>query len=137
MDKVPNWQQYFIAIAETVSIRSKDPKTKVGCVLTDLNNHIVGTGYNGMPKLMLETPNLWERPTKYAHVIHAEENAIDHSTNINSAYSMYCTLFPCLKCMNKIIEETNISVIYYKTEYQDSELSMKLAAEYNIKYIKL
>lgn len=124
-------------IAQVVSTRSKDPNTKVGAILVDNKNHIVGTGYNGMSKGTLETDFIWSRPTKYDHVIHAEENAIDHSPNLAIASTMYCTLFPCLKCMNKIIEETNIATIYYKATYLDSEHSMKLATEYNINFIKL
>lgn len=137
MDKIPNWPTYFMSIAEVVSTRSKDPATKVGAVLVDTKNHIVGTGYNGMQKGMLETVGLWQRPTKYQWVIHAEENAINHSTNITAAATLYCTLFPCLKCMNKIIEDTSISLVYYKAEYRDSEHSLKLAKEHNIITAKL
>ena len=45
----PSWDQYFLAIAHLVSIRSHDEQTQVGCVIVNGDNHIVGVGYNGFP----------------------------------------------------------------------------------------
>ena len=39
-----------MSIALVTSLKSKDLNTKVGAVLVDRDNHIVGTGYNGFPK---------------------------------------------------------------------------------------
>lgn len=32
----PSWEEFFMYIAFGVSMRSKDPKTQVGCVIVDL-----------------------------------------------------------------------------------------------------
>ena len=73
--------KYFLKIADLVSTASPDPSTKCGCVLTDNDGRIVGTGYNGFAK---DTDNNWPltRPEKYLYVIHSELNAIMNSNVI-------------------------------------------------------
>ena len=39
--------QYFINIAHEVASRSKDPSTKVGCVIVDEKHRPISFGYNG------------------------------------------------------------------------------------------
>lgn len=39
-----------MATALLMAKRSKDPVTQVGACIVNLDNNIVGTGYNGMPK---------------------------------------------------------------------------------------
>lgn len=70
------WDRHFIRIAREVASISKDPSTKVGVVLVK-NRRIIGTGYNGFPEGIADTPErLNDRPTKYKLMLHAEENAI-------------------------------------------------------------
>lgn len=38
--------EYFINIAREVAKKSKDPSTKVGCVIVDENHRPVSFGYN-------------------------------------------------------------------------------------------
>ena len=45
----PNWNAYFLAIAETVAQRADCTRSKVGAVLVNARNEIRGTGYNGSP----------------------------------------------------------------------------------------
>lgn len=73
--------EYFLRIADLVSTASPDPSTKCGCVLTDNDGRIVGTGYNGFAK---GTENNWplERPSKHLYVSHSETNAIINSNVI-------------------------------------------------------
>lgn len=112
MKEVPNWPTYFMNIAHAVAARSKDPATQVGCVIIDENKHIVGTGYNGMPPGCKETAELWERPTKYEYVIHAEANAIVHATKSLKGCTLYTTLYPCKECAKLIVSAGITSVIY-------------------------
>ena len=35
MSKQEEWDKYFLEIAEAVSIKSKDPSSKMGCVIVD------------------------------------------------------------------------------------------------------
>ena len=113
MRQVPTWDNYFMNIARTVASRSKDPATVVGCVIVGADNHILSTGYNGFTPGTKETPEMWERPTKYQHVIHAEANAITHATvPLHHHYTkMYCTMYPCIDCA-KLIISSRINELY-------------------------
>jgi len=45
-----NWDRYFIEMAMLVAKKSKDPSTKVGCVLVGPENQVISTGFNGFPR---------------------------------------------------------------------------------------
>lgn len=115
MRPVPKWNEYFIDIAETVASRSKDPSTQVGCVIVDDKNHIIGMGYNGFPATMEDRPELWERPTKYDYVVHAEMNALLNCTKSVSKGILFCTLFPCKDCA-KLIAASGIKKVCYRDD---------------------
>ncbi len=71
------WDQRFLRLSEHVASWSKDPSTKVGAILVGENNLIVGLGYNGFPRGVVDSDDrLNDRPTKYKFVVHAEVNAI-------------------------------------------------------------
>ena len=44
----PDWDEYFFAIAQTVSSRSTCYRNKVGAVIVK-DKEIISTGYNGAP----------------------------------------------------------------------------------------
>ena len=48
----PEWDDYFLGIAQVVAQRSHDAQTQHGCVITDANHRIIGVGYNGFPRGM-------------------------------------------------------------------------------------
>jgi dCMP deaminase len=103
----PTWDRYFLDIAETVSTRSKDPRTKVGAVLVK-NRRILGTGYNGFPSgINDDLAERWEIPIKYSFVAHAERNALDRCAADGVATggcTVYITLPPCTECAKSIIQ---------------------------------
>lgn len=71
------WDRRFLELAKHIAQWSKDPSTKVGAVLVDADNHVVGMGYNGFPVGVEDTDErLNDRETKYKMVVHAEVNAI-------------------------------------------------------------
>jgi dCMP deaminase len=139
MRQVPSWDEYFLMIANTVSLRSKDPSRQVGAVIVDQSTRqIVGTGYNGMPAGTTETPDLWQKPTKYQHVIHAEINAIKHTVNIGdfNCLSLYTTTFPCVHCMKEILMYP-IKRIVFNELYKDSQQSITTAVQAGMDLIML
>jgi len=113
-----SWDEYFMGLAVFTSFRSKDPSSKVGAVIVDASNHIVGTGYNGFIAGIDETKFSWERKgdfldTKYPYVVHAEANALINSTKADLAgCSVYVTLAPCNECA-KLIAQKGIKKVYY------------------------
>ena len=75
--KQREWDEYFMKIAETVAEKSKDPSSKMGCVIVDQNKRVVSLGYNGLVQGADESKmTLSERPMKYYFAIHSEMNAL-------------------------------------------------------------
>lgn len=133
----PSWQEMFMNIAEIVSNRSKDPRTKVGAVLVK-DNRILSIGYNGEPKNFNYQFD-WHSKEKYKYVIHAEVNAIINACKNCQDISnseIYLTLSPCSECM-KLLVQFGICKIYYKDEYKDISLTKFIAKESNIELIKI
>jgi len=105
MRKVVDWDTYFMDMAVTAATRSKDPSTQVGAVIINPHKHPVSSGYNGFAPGAEETEEAWERPAKYARVIHAEMNSIAHAAAegvSTRGATMYVTLFPCGHCAKVI-----------------------------------
>lgn len=101
-----NWDDYFMEIAKTTAMKSKDPSTKVGAVIVDTNNRIVSTGYNGFPKNIEDTyERLENRETKLELTIHAEMNAIFYSKQDLRFCRIYVwPMPPCISCALGIIQ---------------------------------
>ena len=126
MDR-PNINEYFIAIAHIVSSRGTCVRRKVGCVLTDKNNFILSTGYNGRPKGMAhcidEPCNGAEsksgKDLDKCEAIHAEANALLQCRNTYEIETCYSTSFPCIHCL-KLLMNTSCKVIIFSEYYIDN-----------------
>jgi dCMP deaminase len=87
--------------------KSKDPSTKVGCVLVDDDNNIVSTGFNGFPRKVMEYEVRMERPQKYDWSCHAEENAVAGAARKGAktlGCVAYVTAAPCHMCTRMLIQ---------------------------------
>lgn len=100
----PNWDEYFLSIAEEVSRRSPDPNTRHGCVLIDSDRRVVSTGYNGpvagLPNEMVPLT----RPEKYDWFIHAEDNAVAFARCDLRGSTAYVTGMPCAACFRRLLQ---------------------------------
>lgn len=110
-----NWDEYFLNICDAVALKSKDPITKIGCVIIGVDKNIISTGYNGFPSGANESESLWERPYKYDRVSHAESNSIalaaKHGSSTRGS-TLYCSAHPCNDCAKLIIQAGIKSVKY-------------------------
>jgi dCMP deaminase len=113
----------FIEIAKIISIKSKDPNTKVGAIIVK-GDKIISTGRNGTVAGCDETYMTYERPLKYQLVIHAEINALLFAKTDVSGMTIYITLSPCCDCLKAILQ-SGIRVIYYSQLYDKYELIHK------------
>ena len=112
-----SWDEYFMSVASLSSLRSKDPRTKVGACIVNKRNHIVGVGYNGFPVGISDQEFPWERDgdfldTKYPYVVHAEQNAILNTHAGAYGCRIYTTNYPCHECAKYIIQAGITEVIY-------------------------
>ena len=120
--RVPiSWDEYFMRVAYLSSHRSKDPSTQVGACIVNKDNHIIGTGYNGMPGLCEDKAMPWDkegRPedTKYPYIVHAEVNAVLNTVFSDlSSCRIYVTHKPCPDCL-KVLLTKKIRIIIYSED---------------------
>lgn len=122
-----SWAEYFMDIANLVSTRSKDPATKVGCVIVSEDRAILSTGYNGIPKRVKDMPERMERPVKYLWTAHAEENAIATAARLGTKLdgsTAYVTHPPCARCARGLIQAGVAKVVFGpgKTNMPDEDM---------------
>ena len=100
------WDRRFLELARTVASWSKDPSTQVGAVLVSPDRALVILGYNGFPRGVEDDPAcLFDRDTKLAMTIHAEENAILVAQRNLQGFTLYVwPIPPCSTCAAKIVQ---------------------------------
>lgn len=120
----PDWDQYFLSIAQTVSTRADCERRKVGAVVVK-DRRIRATGYNGAPA---GEPGCVECPRRNSRVapgssydtgpgtcvaIHAEANALlycDREDLVGA--TLYLTTNPCEGC-SKLIKAAGVSRVVW------------------------
>ncbi len=114
IDKQREWDEYFMKIAETAASKSKDPSSKMGCVIVDANKRVVSLGYNGMLQGADESKmTLSERPMKYYFSIHSEMNALIFAHQDLTGCTVYNRVATCDNCL-KYCLQAGIKRFVYK-----------------------
>ena len=137
-----NWDKRFLKLAKHISEWSKDPSTKVGCVVVGPDRELRSTGFNGLPRGIEDNEQrLNNREIKYPLICHAEENAIMHAARIGISLkgcTAYVTWPPCTRCARSLIQ-AGVSTIVYpenieipKRWMDDFNLSLNMLKEAKI-----
>jgi dCMP deaminase len=96
---------YYMAMAELVASKSKDPRRKVGAVLISPDQRLLSTGYNGFPSGIKDTADrLDNKDLKNAFMVHAELNAILNCPTRPEAWTLVVNRHPCRACALAIIQ---------------------------------
>ena len=115
--------EYFMEITEAVAKRSPCCSRQVGCITIDYNNHILSTGYNGVPsgvehcrqcKRTEQGRNLYS-----CLAVHAEQNALLQCSNVNNIVKIYVTINPCMICA-RLLANTSCHTIVFNDKYNES-----------------
>ncbi|MDP6333041.1 MAG: dCMP deaminase family protein [Candidatus Poseidoniaceae archaeon] len=110
------WDARFVKLAMHIANWSKDPSTKVGCVVVGEDREIRSTGFNGFPRgIKDDEERLLDREQKYPLICHAEENAIMHAARIGVSLkgsTAYVTWPPCSRCARSLIQSGIKEIIY-------------------------
>ena len=135
----PDWDDYFLGLAEMAATRSTCLRRQVGAILVS-GRRVLATGYNGAPKGLphcLDTGCLRDReniPSGQRHercrALHAEQNAILQAAQYGiaiKAATIYCTNQPCTIC-TKLILNLDITRLVLRSSYPD-ELAISLLGE--------
>ena len=113
------WDLRFIGLAQHISTWSKDPSTKVGCVVVGEDREIRSTGFNGFPRgINDDEERLTDREKKYPLICHAEENAIMHAARIGVSLkdsTAYVAWPPCSRCARSLIQAGIREIVYPET----------------------
>ena len=145
MPNRPDWDSYFMEMAQVASKRSTCMRRSVGAVIVK-DKRLLATGYNGTPRGMAHCEEVGCLRTKLnvpsgkmhelCRGIHAEQNAVIqaavHGVSVDGG-TLYCTHQPCVVC-TKILINAGISRIVYANPYPDelAENMMKEATELEI-----
>lgn len=139
----PDWDEYFMRIADVVASRSSCAKRRVAAVVVR-DRRVISTGYNGTPRgtrncnaggcercLSLAEPGTGLNDCVCSH---AEENAIVqaayHGVSLKGA-TLYSTFMPCVMCSKMIINSGIVEVVY-RAQYPLPESAARLFEEANI-----
>jgi dCMP deaminase len=108
------WDFRFIRLAEEVASWSKDPKRKVGCVISH-GKRDVAKGYNGFPHSLSDDLNRLRSPAyKDKVIIHAELNAIVNASKFGVSLenaTAYVTLHPCTRCSSLLVQSGIVKIV--------------------------
>ncbi len=117
--------RYFLVMAKVVALRSTCKSRQVGAVLTDIDNYVLSTGYNG-PAKGLNTCDPCRRMGKSVGeslddcmAVHAEQNALLQCPDVKRIHTLYVTTSPCITCL-KMLFNTPCKVIMFIDEYPQS-----------------
>ena len=110
------WDGRFLELAAHIAGWSKDPSTKVGCIVVGEDREIRSTGFNGFPRgIEDDADRLENREFKYPLICHAEENAIMHAARVGVSLrgcTAYVTWPPCTRCARSLIQAGIVEVVY-------------------------
>lgn len=128
------WDDYFLGIAQAVSLRADCTRRQVGAVAVDRRHRIVSTGYNGAPagkpgclteaacprgqtSLSAVPPgSSYDTGAGSCIAVHAEANALLYAYQDLTGGTMYCTDEPCDGCARLIEGAGILRVVYPKVE---------------------
>lgn len=109
----PSWDDYWLGVAQSVSIRASCPRASVGAVIVR-DNRILATGYNGAPSgepHCIEAGCLME-DGHCQRALHAEVNAVVHATVPLQGARLYLWSDPvygvCRECA-KVLKAAGVS----------------------------
>ncbi len=144
--KRPDWNEYFMGIAELVAGRSTCLSRQVGAVLVK-DKRILATGYNGAPRGIVHCEEVGclrkklKVPSGERHELcrglHAEQNAIIqaalHGVGVAGS-EVYSTVFPCVVCAKMLIN-AGVRRVVYLGDYPD-KLTKRMLEEAKIKVVR-
>lgn len=132
------WDKRYLDLALEVASWSKDPSTKVGCVIIDSFGRPVSFGFNGLPREMGDTDErLNDRTFKYAHTTHGEINAVLAAGRHLNGCTVYITHPPCSMCLCQLKQAFVDKIVCYDggkdfQERWNTDSVLKLADELKI-----
>lgn len=127
----PTWDEYFAAIAQTVSTRSSCTRRQVGAVVVSPDRRVIATGYNGAPAgepdclsgacprgrqdyAAVAASTDYDTPGTpgWCIAVHAEANALLYATRDTKGATAYVTAEPCPGC-SKLLAAAGVARVVW------------------------
>ena len=124
----PTKDETFLNMAYVLGKRATCSRRMVGCILVNADNHIIGSGYNGVGKGLthcLDVPCPGVRCESgtgldKCEAIHAEQNALMQCSNVQDINTAYITCSPCIHCA-KLFLNTGVKRIVFSELYNSDD----------------
>ena len=139
----PDWDPYFMALAELAATRATCDRKHVGAVLVK-GRRVLATGYNGAPGGL---PSCDEAGHQRVDVggrqscvatLHAESNALDWAGREARGSTLYTTAFPCHPCALRIVNAGIVRVCYGEHyASQNTPLAVTLLGKAGIEVVQV
>lgn len=140
--------KYFQLAKYQAELFSKDPSTKVGCIILAPDSlQVLSCGYNGFPRNINETDkSRWERPIKLKWCEHSERNALYNAcrsgTKLEGSVAVI-TMYPCCDCARGLIQSGIKTIVTETPDFEhtrwgdDFKISKEMFEEAGIHMILL
>jgi dCMP deaminase len=135
----------YMDVAERFAQLSSAKRLQVGAIVVK-DDRIISIGYNGMPTgwdnccedVIREDEVGFQVTKSKIEVLHAESNAVAKlakSSESGLGATIFVTHSPCIDCA-KLIYQSGISNVYYKTSYRDDD-GIKFLKKSNVEITKI
>lgn len=141
----PSWDDYFMDLAHSVSMRATCDRGRSGCVIVR-DKQILVTGYVGSPRGLAHCDDVGHFFKKVIHedgsvtqhcvrTVHAEQNAITQAARRGiglDGATLYCRMTPCRTCAMLIIN-CGIERVVCEKKYHAGRESEEMFQEAGVK----
>lgn len=97
---------YPILLAEAKL--SKDPSRKICAVAFDKHLNRLASGWNGVPRGVLDLPERYQKPLKSFYVVHSEANLVASAARLGVSLEgssvLITELQPCANCAGLLVQ---------------------------------
>ena len=126
-----SFHETWLKVARVIGAsRSTCYRRQIGCVITNKDNDVVATGYNGAPRGQehcINTECLRDRlgiasgtNLEVCRAVHAEMNALQQAGRQARGSTLYVNCAPCTMCA-KVIINAGVTSVVYSSDYVNTE----------------
>lgn len=143
MSERPTIYEVAMRTAREFASRSEDPDRKVGAVALTAKNHVIATGYNGLPSgyslkeleerwIVAKSQNLGLtfRDFRRPFMQHAEQNLCSLFKK-GEVHTVCVTTFPCPSCVGLLVAH-EVKRVLYLEDYSTDPLGIEIARVFGL-----
>lgn len=116
----PSFEEIYMKLANTLSLRSTCDRLQVGTVITSIDyRKVLAVGYNGNASGLKNQCD--QNIPGQCGCLHSEENAVINCDSPRQVEKIvFVTHHPCLLCVKRLINLGNVKKIFYLHDYRNT-----------------